>query len=701
MKNRLSISLLFAITVALFVTIFDLWFTRREWVSYYEQTFSKKAHQLSNEALAARLIYQGTNSNEILSEYLESKRRSSTIQFWEKIPGGPYIEEYLGTSELNKFLEKKDRLVASNGKVLKSSNNTSFYVVEELNDSSLLVMGVVYNSEYFLKREWEISSAVLIRYLFEILIVIVTIFLFFIRDILKAISHLYSSAIGGFQANKRDVEKGFSLLESKEVRILNASLAELHRVKENDKSKSDLYEKFLLPSLKSELNSGRKIPYFFDCALARIDINNYTKSFNSNNRTYFLQLINVFFAELVSIVQRYGGFVHEFVGDEVIIYFKSEESTNYMGLAAKSLFEIHELASELSKESRKNGIENFSVKCALVKGNLEMGQFLNRFNLSGPPLIESVRIINQVVEKTNSTILISKAVKEELISKCESHFTIESIGVFNLKGIDDAREIFELNQKSVEANFSNNEIVEIFRSEKDIINLIDILKFELNLKSASDLLHYLTHLNNVRFAPPNINVSSRCTNFFVWSIQKSNPLAIEWAIKLLGSHGTEEDLKKMKDLLLNLLYHSERQVVESSLWLLSSHDMITKKEEDFLAHHKSPRVKGLLILLRGRHYFDRKAKVELKKMLKSEIEEIKSNGFRTLLEIVNEFKRTNRQINLKVGNFADLLTECLDGRIISTQEKNILKTKLDLDLNLDIDSEKSNESKNLGKKEAS
>ena len=42
----------------------------------------------------------------------------------------------------------------------------------------------------------------------------------------------------------------------------------------------------------------------------------------------FLATINEFFTECSHIISRYDGFIHEFVGDEIIFYFKDEQHTN-------------------------------------------------------------------------------------------------------------------------------------------------------------------------------------------------------------------------------------------------------------------------------------------------------------------------------------------------------------------------------------
>ena len=78
----------------------------------------------------------------------------------------------------------------------------------------------------------------------------------------------------------------------------------------------------VLPSLQKEIHSGRKPPYDFNCTMVRTDINHFSTIFNTHNVTEFMATINEFFVGVSHIVSRYKGYVYEFIGDEVIFYFK-------------------------------------------------------------------------------------------------------------------------------------------------------------------------------------------------------------------------------------------------------------------------------------------------------------------------------------------------------------------------------------------
>ena len=52
--------------------------------------------------------------------------------------------------------------------------------------------------------------------------------------------------------------------------------------------------------------------------------------------------------EVSHIVARYEGLVHEFVGDEVIFYFKDDDCKNSFMTALAAVFEINQAAARVS-----------------------------------------------------------------------------------------------------------------------------------------------------------------------------------------------------------------------------------------------------------------------------------------------------------------------------------------------------------------
>ena len=160
----------------------------------------------------------------------------------------------------------------------------------------------------------------------------------------------------------------------------------------------------VLPSLQKEIHSGRKPPYDFDCTMVRTDINNFSLIFNTHNVTEFMATINEFFDEVSRIVARYGGLIHEFVGDEVIYYFKDDEHENSFAVALSAVRDINELAVKFHASTTKERGYAFTVKSSLAHGRVRFGPLVGGFTIAGAVLIETVRILSNIVEKDDNVV---------------------------------------------------------------------------------------------------------------------------------------------------------------------------------------------------------------------------------------------------------------------------------------------------------
>jgi class 3 adenylate cyclase len=230
----------------------------------------------------------------------------------------------------------------------------------------------------------------------------------FMRDLFDILKSLRKGRdFAGIQA--RSYESGLLL------RGLTAYESEVGRLEEENRA----FGGQVLPSLKTEILSGRTPPYDFDCTLVRTDINGFSPRFNGPGREKFLDEVNAFFEAASHIVSRYGGYVHEFVGDEVIFYFKDEEHRDSLAAAA---FAVRDIAAAAT---------GFTLKSAIAVGKLRFGRQVNGFSLSGSVLIETVRILSLVTEKEIHSVHCSESCAKRLEPWCALKFECEA----ELKGV--------------------------------------------------------------------------------------------------------------------------------------------------------------------------------------------------------------------------------------------------------------------------
>lgn len=259
-----------------------------------------------------------------------------------------------------------------------------------------------------------------------------------IQDILI----LISLAAGAFWLHTRDLQRLKKEIEttgriqtdpnrthSADLQAISAGLRGLQNQELALKHDNLKLTKQVLPALQREIFSGKEPPYTFECTLVRTDINGFSTIFNSPYRDRFAEHINSFFEGLTEIVSRYDGLIYEFVGDEVIYYFKDEAPHSSIQTSIYAVRDIHNLAKELNAKTTSEG-HPFTVKSALAHGTLRFAQQVDGFSLSGGVLIETVRILSTVTEKTDNTLYLA----ERHLNNVSNREQFEPVGAFELKG---------------------------------------------------------------------------------------------------------------------------------------------------------------------------------------------------------------------------------------------------------------------------
>jgi adenylate cyclase len=194
-------------------------------------------------------------------------------------------------------------------------------------------------------------------------------------------------------------------------------------------------------------------------------------------------VINQFFTEATVIVSRYGGYVHEFVGDELIFYLKDEEHVNSVSMALSCILEIQDSTLQYQSEIKRVYQMPFTIKSSVSVGKLRYGPLVNGFSLMGPPLIESVRVLSLVDDRNKNQLFVPENVKERAFQI----FGFEEKGYYLLKGYNHDRLIFELNSRRGLSRILEelrDELVPLltcFRSPREIFHVINFLAVNGNI----------------------------------------------------------------------------------------------------------------------------------------------------------------------------------------------------------------------------
>jgi class 3 adenylate cyclase len=274
---------------------------------------------------------------------------------------------------------------------------------------------------------------------------------------------------------------------STEAALMVEGLSAYQRQFDQAKSSEKILSENVRSSVRTELNSGKKPPYQFDAVMVRTDINNYSTLYAENAVEPFMTVINELFTRAQAVVERYGGYVTDFVGDEIIYYFKESEHENAAAVALSAVRDIHLLADELDHRTQNEFNYPFRVKSALSSGSLRFGPQAGGFALSGAVFVETVRILSQIDEKAMNSVYFSEKVAGRLEALCryELKKTVSLRGVpgeTRLYGVTD----FVIGNKAQASQF--------FRGDRDLVETISRLGDKNHEYLKSDLLRALARL---------------------------------------------------------------------------------------------------------------------------------------------------------------------------------------------------------------
>lgn len=213
------------------------------------------------------------------------------------------------------------------------------------------------------------------------------------------------------------------------------------------RDKNSVLQTQVLPALQREIFSGQTPPYTFDCTLVRTDINGFSQIFNSDYRERFAEHINTFFMGLTEIASRYDGLIYEFVGDEAIYYFKDtpgQRKKDSVQRSIDAIRDIHFLAHEINSRVQLEG-HRFTVKSALAHGTLRFARLVDGLSLSGGVLIETVRILSVVTDKSENLLYMASRHQADLDKSANDNIAnFEPVGDFSLKGYSESVTLLRL-----------------------------------------------------------------------------------------------------------------------------------------------------------------------------------------------------------------------------------------------------------------
>jgi hypothetical protein len=252
---------------------------------------------------------------------------------------------------------------------------------------------------------------------------------YFARDIRKLVQRLEMGMTQYLDVEpvSHESDRIFKTLKNFEDRFTQMESSEKH------------FKNQLFSAITHELNSKKVPPYDFACTMARVDLNSYSELNRVMDPAQFRKVIDHLFVECMGMVTRYGGFMSEYLGDEIIFYFKDDQWPRSYLVAVGCITQMHKIARSITEQYKTILPFELKFKSALSHGKLTVSKGARELEISGFPFIESVRILKEVKTRDDFIIVVSGDVARML----EIFVPSKSYAKVDLKGIGET-EIFQL-----------------------------------------------------------------------------------------------------------------------------------------------------------------------------------------------------------------------------------------------------------------
>lgn len=505
-----------------------------------------------------------------------------------------------------------------------------------------LIVGYKTRPMAFFWKYLERDRDVLLKDISFVPLMVLLLVLYGFRDIRIILSHLTRRG-----QNRGDGSRAFS----REAELLLQGLRGYESKIRNLSRENALLKGQVLPALQSELWSGKTPPYDFNATMARTDINNFTTLFSSQDRMRLMAVINEFFVGVTHIVSRYKGFVYEFVGDEVIFYFRDEDHENSAAAAISAIRDINKWADEMNERTLSEFGYQFRVKSSLSYGVLRFGELVNGYSLAGNPLIETVRILSHIHEKSENTVFFAEEVRNRIGDLCRSR---ES-RIVVLKGLGEARRLYAYESHvplihHLRQGTKAFGLTTYYRDDSSITEILEYVRQNRSRLSKPEALHLLSLFKRYRVTRSSNDVRKAYLDLMddlLAEARETKSDKAHFALSTLVSAGlhlftSESFFGRLRERFLDCLELDDHRTVANTVDVFSELEPEAgEKIFQALVDHSHNRVAANAVVKEGRRNWNSRVARQVRSMLRSRSLYFKASGLYALGEIARYLKQAD------------------------------------------------------------
>lgn len=185
------------------------------------------------------------------------------------------------------------------------------------------------------------------------------------------------------------------------------------------------------------------------------DINGFTPACERLAPEQVLSMLNSYFQEMVSLIDLRGGYVKQFVGDEIMaVYGAPKPSTSHPRDAVYTAIEMIERLAELKRSDPTDSEGFYSVKLGINTGEAVLGSVGAAERWEYAAVGDDVNLaarLESLAGKLGYEVLVSKFTRD-LVEKLPPGWAWKSIGIQTFKGKTSQLEVYTLEKTGSETS---------------------------------------------------------------------------------------------------------------------------------------------------------------------------------------------------------------------------------------------------------
>lgn len=431
---------------------------------------------------------------------------------------------------------------------------------------------------------------------------------------------------------------------SKEAQTLIESTRTLDSINSNQKQSIDILQNTVGEALASEIYQKTPSLTSIPVSVVRIDLNGYTQIFLEKKEEHIVSVLNEYFQVANDIIKRYQGEIYQIIGDEVIFVFKDpnflikRNAGDGLDHKLKALFSVKAIfqwAQELDLKVQEQYGHRFLLKASISNGMLKFVKLNTGYAFAGVPLIESVRLLGSVSDKTENTLIVT----ENDYKDFQNFFPVSNQKLAHLKGFEDRITVFEIKEFThfdeyfiKTLNSENEEILrfkmqylDYFKSQEDIHQALVLINKYFQANQLKPVFYLIQSLKKVSLSIPDKFIAQRLYQILTDHFQPIQSKSLEFSflpgLVLLTKSLVHKELwaEPWNQLLQNfLLSNNPRVVANASDVYYYFHDKIEGIKNILTNWEDNNRISALYILAKMKREIQKKDSEVVLSWLKSE-----------------------------------------------------------------------------------